>query len=307
MDTSTPRPPPLRSSWPGGTWPAGTWPAGARSAVFVAVLISSSPPFWLLLRSAQLDGFGLLLPTSALVRLPHDHRDGAGGCRGRARAGGDAVAPFRRRPGCPVRRLGRRRRPAPGPRPARDAPRPRVGDTPAGAGATGCRAAPRRRLPGGGTGRGGGLDRLPHRPGAPPPRHCGHRARPRCGLGCLAPGAVPAGGARRRVDRVAVPGNGGRPRPHRRGVRGLRALRADRRRHARRPQRRHRGAARCGAGPRPGARGRGPERRSRGHRAPPRVARRTEQAPRAGRFRWPTSSFPRGGASQVGSTDVGDE
>ncbi len=35
--------------------------------MFVAVLISSSLPFWLLLGSAQLDGFGLLLPASALL------------------------------------------------------------------------------------------------------------------------------------------------------------------------------------------------------------------------------------------------
>jgi hypothetical protein len=35
--------------------------------VFVAVLISSSLPFWLLLGSVQLDGFGLLLPASALM------------------------------------------------------------------------------------------------------------------------------------------------------------------------------------------------------------------------------------------------
>jgi hypothetical protein len=67
VDTSTPRPSPLRRAWPAGTWPAGTWPAGARSAVFVAVLISSSLPFWLLLGSVQLNGFGLLLPASALM------------------------------------------------------------------------------------------------------------------------------------------------------------------------------------------------------------------------------------------------
>ena len=35
--------------------------------VFVAVLISSSLPFWLLLGSVRLDGFGLLLPASALM------------------------------------------------------------------------------------------------------------------------------------------------------------------------------------------------------------------------------------------------
>jgi hypothetical protein len=35
--------------------------------VFVAVLVSSSLPFWLLLGSVQLDGFGLLLPASALM------------------------------------------------------------------------------------------------------------------------------------------------------------------------------------------------------------------------------------------------
>ena len=35
--------------------------------MFVAVLISSSLPFWLLLGSVRLDGFGLLLPASALM------------------------------------------------------------------------------------------------------------------------------------------------------------------------------------------------------------------------------------------------
>ena len=35
--------------------------------MFVAVLISSSLPFWLLLGSVRLNGFGLLLPASALM------------------------------------------------------------------------------------------------------------------------------------------------------------------------------------------------------------------------------------------------
>src|SRR3712207_3840 len=43
------------------------WSAEARLAAFVAVLVSSSLPFWLLLRSVRLHGLGLLLPASALV------------------------------------------------------------------------------------------------------------------------------------------------------------------------------------------------------------------------------------------------
>ena len=43
------------------------WPAGASLAAFVAVLILSSLPLWLLLGSVRLGGLGLLLPASALM------------------------------------------------------------------------------------------------------------------------------------------------------------------------------------------------------------------------------------------------
>jgi hypothetical protein len=41
--------------WDMACWDMACW---ARSAVFVAVLISSSLPFWLLLGSVRLNGFG---------------------------------------------------------------------------------------------------------------------------------------------------------------------------------------------------------------------------------------------------------
>jgi uncharacterized protein len=66
VDTSTPPPlaaPEGMACWDIACWDMACW---ARSAVFVAVLISSSLPFWLLLGSVQLNGFGLL-PASALM------------------------------------------------------------------------------------------------------------------------------------------------------------------------------------------------------------------------------------------------
>ena len=57
MDASAPLPSPLRR----------VWSAEARLAAFVAMLVSSSLPFWLLLRSVRLHGLGLVLPASALM------------------------------------------------------------------------------------------------------------------------------------------------------------------------------------------------------------------------------------------------
>ena len=49
------------------SWLRMAWPAGASLAAFVAVLILSSLPLWLLLGSVRLGGLGLLLPASALM------------------------------------------------------------------------------------------------------------------------------------------------------------------------------------------------------------------------------------------------